>query len=96
MIIYRMTGQAEVWGGTGMLPIDPQVLTGLGAITKRAKAYIQLAEKNKIQAKVRVEKLTLGKADKETLMHCFREERPDPLIEHLEVLAEYQTATADK
>ena len=91
MIIYRFCGTSEIWKGTGMLPIDPQIDSSAVKIAKAAKAWIKEAKRAGVQYKVHTEQLVLQSLDKDAAMQIFREDSPESLIQERTELEHWST-----
>ena len=91
MIIYRLTVNAEMWYGCGMIAHDPDVNSSHAKLDILAKQRAANFRKNDIQYEMRLQKLTLHQLDKQKLMEAFRTEDMDTLVQEIEVVTVYKS-----
>jgi hypothetical protein len=92
MKLYRITGRAERWPGTGKLIINPMIFTSITKARKVGASHIANFEKRNRAMDIVLEELQTGILTLERVAEALRTEDTEHLIESRKKLDKWSVA----
>lgn len=90
MIIYRLLGRTALWPNCGTNMCEPLTSSNLTEFRKQINKMRKQYEKDGVEYRLTLQKLTLLGTTKELMLELFAEDSPEALIKHTQSLNRWE------